>query len=720
MSWPFPVLFLPLLAAVALAENRPAFTRPASVVKSEKIGDKTLVVWCQPDEAAYRKGGGGVLTIQDGGKFDSVVLGEKRDGVWMAGSEMFNRTQEDQSQSPQTNDSGEMIQIAVVYRGKSVTVLRNGEIQAEYEVAEPATFGSASEIIMGWRHFGAGDGSFFAGQIEEARIYDEALDAEALRRLSPGTAGDPAPLAMWTFENGSLADTMGRFAEGRLHGKAEVRDGRLRLGVTGDYFAIKAMPTHYEPTLHFRPAGGSAADTIPFHHDGQYHVFYLRNSEWAHIVSRDLVNWSELPNALKFDAADPAGPDAEACWTGSIVEKDGIFHLFYTGKNMRDPAGDQKVMVATSSDLITWTKQPERTFYADGGIYWSKPVNGPIDQVRYHHQAFRDPAVFWNETAGEWWMLLHAVLADGSAPAMGLYASTDLLTWKPRQPLLTYPMDLSGDCPDIFELGGDWYILNGNYEYTWAPELEGPWSQNFAPYDGGDLRVAKTMTDGKRRLLVGWVGDYAGETDAGEPQWGGHLSMIRELYAPAPGQLGQRPAAEVVAAFSSRAKTLADGPPPAEALSLPRDFMLQATLTDASPDARAEIIFRRPENAASGGYHLRVDFDTREVELGGEHKQFRRICELDPTQPLEVRLFAIGTIIECFINDRHAFTMRAYDYHGPQMMIRAEQGSFLLQNSAVFIQGEPTSDAEKNTESDGRKQGDEESSATSAGENPPS
>ena len=81
---------------------------------------------------------------------------------------------------------------------------------------------------------------------------------------------------------------------------------------------------------------------------------------------------------------------------------------------------------------------------------------------------------------------------------------------------------------------------------------------------------------------------------------------------------------------------------------------------------------------------------------------------------------AIGTIIECFINDRHAFTMRAYDYHGPQMMIRAEQGSFLLQNSAVFIQGEPTSDAAENTETDGRKQGDEESPATSAGENPPS
>jgi sucrose-6-phosphate hydrolase SacC (GH32 family) len=680
-------LLCALLATGAMAQNQPAFHRPPSVAGGAKIGDKTLVVWCQPAADAYRQGGGGVLTIQEGPQFDSIVLGEIKPGAWMAGSEMFHRTQQDQSASPRTDDTGGLVQIAVVYRGNNVTVLRNGDIQADYNIEQPATFGATSEVLMGWRHFGAGEGSFFAGQIEEARLYDRVLGEDAVRELQPGVTGDPAPLAMWTFEDGSTADCMERFGPGRLHGQAEVRDGRLHLGGTGDYFAIKAMPTRYEPTLHFRPEVGSAADTIPFYHHGRFHVFYLRNNEWAHIVSSDLVQWTELPVALKSDTADPEGPDTEGCWTGSIVEKNGLFHLFYTGKNMRDPAGDQKVMVATSRDLITWTKQPERTFYADGKIYWSKPVNGPIDQVRYHHQAFRDPAVVWNAAAGEWWMVLHAILADGSAPAMGLYASPDLMTWTPRPPLLSYPMELSGDCPDLFELDGEWYILNGNYEYTWAPELDGPWSLDFAAYDSGDLRVAKTMSDGRRRLLVGWVGDYAGENDAGQPQWGGHLGMTRELYAPAPGQLGQRPPPEIVAAFSTQVATLPEGAPPDGPLSLPRDFMLDATLTGATPDARAEFVFRRPENATTGGYHLRVDFAAKEVELGGEHKQFRRVCEFDPAQPLRVRLFALGTIVECFINDRYAFTMRAYDYHGPQMRVRAERGSFQFRDSAVFVRG---------------------------------
>ena len=678
-------LLLALLCTVSVSRGQPAFVPP----DPRPIGDKTLVAWCQPDQAAYLEGGGGVLTIQEGSRFDSIVLGEIRTGVWMGGSEGFDRTQREQSALPATNDSVGMVQIAIVYEGTGVRIFHAGELYAEYAMPTAVTYGPQAEFLVGWRHFGAGPGSFFKGQIDEARIYDRALTANQLRALTPGAAGSSAPLAMWTFENGSLADSTGRFADGQLRGQAAIRNGRLHLGGTGDYFTVKPASANFEPTLHFRPAGRAAGDAIPFYHKGRYHIFYLQDNEWAHLVSSNLVTWSQLPMAITIDRSNLTSPDAEAAWTGSIVCKHGDFHLFYTGKNLHDPAGDQKVMVATSRDLITWSRQPERTFYADGEIYWSKPVNGGIDKVPYHHQAFRDPAVFWNEAAGEWWMVLHALLADGAAPAMGLYASADLLKWTPRRPLLSYPMGLSGDCPDIFELGGNWYIVNGNSEYTWAPKPEGPWSQDFAAYDNGDLRVATTMFDGQRRLLVGWVGDNGGDTDAGQPQWGGHLSMTRELYSPAPGQLGQRPVAEVVSVFSSQVAALPAGAPTGEALSLPRDFMLHATLTDASPDARAEVVFRRPDNAASGGYHLRVNFATREVELGGEHKRFRRICDFDPAQPLEVRLFAIGTIIECFIDDRYAFTMRAYDFHGPQLIVRAEQGSFRVQDTAVFVQDGP-------------------------------
>lgn len=102
--------------------------------------------------------------------------------------------------------------------------------------------------------------------------------------------------------------------------------------------------------LHFRPASGVLGDTIPFYWKGEYHVFYLKGQGWGHIVSKELMHWKELPDALK-KAEGGTAPDGEACWTGSIVEHGGIFHLFYTGKNSRDPQGDQKVMHATSLDL---------------------------------------------------------------------------------------------------------------------------------------------------------------------------------------------------------------------------------------------------------------------------------------------------------------------------------------------------------------------------------
>ena len=206
--------------------------------------------------------------------------------------------------------------------------------------------------------------------------------------------------------------------------------------------------------IQFRPENAKAGDVIPFYHKGEYHVFYMRNSNWGHIVSSDLVNWEELPDALT-NGTDSLGPDGEGCWTGSIVENQGLFYLFYTGKNSRDPKGDQKVMLATSKDLVHWSKEPRHTFYADGNIYWNKTMNGQIDdKLIYHHQAFRDPDVFWNNDKKEWWMILHATVADPTAPATGLYTSKDLINWKPSKPLVVYPVttNVSGDCPFIFSI----------------------------------------------------------------------------------------------------------------------------------------------------------------------------------------------------------------------------------------------------------------------------
>ena len=437
-----------------------------------------------------------------------------------------------------------------------------------------------------------------------------------------------------------------------------------------------------KPTLHFRPQDAKAGDVIPFYWKGDYHLFYLKGPDWAHVVSRDLLRWQELPNAL-IKGSDPLGPDWESIWTGSVVEHGGTFYLFYTGKNSNDPLGDQKVMQARSVDLIHWTKHPEYTFYADGKIYWNKTINGAIDDKQiYHHQAFRDPHVVWNGRENRWWLALHAMLADGSAPNVGLYTSRDLTHWTPHAPLVVYPASVSGDCPDLFELNGLWNVNCADYHYMQVRDT-GAIDPPVQPYDCGDLRVAKTMSDGKRRILIGWIGDYKNDSDAGEYEWGGTLSMPRELYADAAGQLYQRPVREVVRLFDRtalREKRVGLN----TRYDLPENYMLTATLFPQSGFGQATLRFRESADRTEG-YSLTVDFQTGEIGIGSRYRTFQRKCGIDPYAPLKIRLFVDGTIAECFVNDAYCFTMRIYDSLGTGVSFRSTAPGLTVKDLVVRV-----------------------------------
>ncbi len=437
-------------------------------------------------------------------------------------------------------------------------------------------------------------------------------------------------------------------------------------------------------TLHFRPENAKAGDVILFYYKGDYHIFYMRDSNWGHLVSKDLVHWDVLPDAIT-KGTDPLGPDGEGCWTGSIVENQGVFYLFYTGKNSNDPKGDQKVMLATSNDLVAWTKHPQHTFYADGNIYWNKTLNGAIDdKMIYHHQAFRDPDVFWNKEKKEWWMLLHTAVPDGSAPAMGLYTSKDIINWKPEAPLLVYPKELSGDCPFIFPSKGKWYLNFADYHYLSADRVEGPYNSPVNAFDCGDLRVPKVMWDGQRYVLIGWILDYDGNVDSGEPSWGGPLCMPRELWTDSLGNQFQRPLKEVLAHFQSLDTRRSGKFVTNQRVNIPEDFMFHTQLKAKNADTKLTIRFPQAKRNDDTGYHLKVDFQTKEIELGSRYKSYKRICDFDPAETMDIRIFLVGNVLECFINDAFAFTMRAYGERDGDLSIVAEGGPVNVSKYEVF------------------------------------
>ena len=519
------------------------------------LRDKTLVVWVNVADLASR--GGSVLTLDCMNRFDGLVFGELREGVWMPGSDGFQRTPRDQSAWPQeTAPPGQTLRLAAVYAGPKVTLYRDDQVVGEATVDQPAAFGPGTSVIFGLRHKAAGrPNCYFAGSIDEARLYPAALTADAVRALRPGQE-DVARLAgWWTFDGGSLADRCGHFPELELHDGAAVRDGKLVLDGQRAY-ALSPAGRRFSSPIHYRPKVGCFADPIPLYMRGAYHVFYLQGDvgwcPWQHIRSTDLLHWEELPTALRSDGAAD-GPDGGHMFTGSAIEHEGRCYLFYTGHNPSNPAGLEVVRLAVSDDAVTWHKQPEVTIAPDGVIYANEP----------HRRDWRDPYVFYNDREHCFWMVVFANDAKTHAGVQGLLTSPDLKTWTPQPPLIGAP---GQECPDIFRIGETWYLIGGDH-YLWAESPRGPWHQpanNIIDRPG--LYAGKRQFDGQRHIWTGWAWDGQPGADGlladtAEGSWGGYQCLPRELVAGEAGQLYCRPVREAVAAFSKTVYTLAEANP---------------------------------------------------------------------------------------------------------------------------------------------------------------
>jgi beta-fructofuranosidase len=112
------------------------------------LRDKTLVAWVAPANVTLRSGS--VLTVDQLGRFDEIVLGELVPGKWMAGSDNGRRTlREQQACAAETADAQTVVQLAIVYRGHEVTIYRNGTQYARYSVPRPQWFPVGAETFMG-------------------------------------------------------------------------------------------------------------------------------------------------------------------------------------------------------------------------------------------------------------------------------------------------------------------------------------------------------------------------------------------------------------------------------------------------------------------------------------------------------------------------------------------------------------------------------------------
>jgi len=215
------------------------------------------------------------------------------------------------------------------------------------------------------------------------------------------------------------------------------------------------------PQFHFTSRRGWNNDSNGMvYYKGEYHLFYQHNPygwpwgnmTWGHAVSRDMIHWTELGDAIHPDHLGTIFSGSavidENNTAGFQTGDEKTIVCFYTSAGGRNPMSEGQPFtqsIAYSNDRgRTWT------------VYEGNPILGHINGGN------RDPKVIWHEPTNQWVMVLY--LDD---KMMGFFTSKDLKSWEFQSKLKCFH-----ECPELFKLPLDakennkkWILYGGSGEY---------------------------------------------------------------------------------------------------------------------------------------------------------------------------------------------------------------------------------------------------------------
>lgn len=266
----------------------------------------------------------------------------------------------------------------------------------------------------------------------------------------------------------------------------------------------------FKPKFHITAKSYLQNSMLTYYKD-KYHIFFLTPTDnenkkasnynsWGHVSSKNLIHWKEEELAIKPDKEY----DKYGCWNGSLIIKDEIPYLFYTGINP-----ETQCLAVGDKDLNKFNK------YEQNPIIQNRPEEINIT-------GFRDPFV-WFDKDCKWKMILGCGIhgSFGTHYAGGgvlIYESDNLYSWHYRGLMFKKSIAEGGfyfETPNYSDLGKMEILMvspNAPVVYWLGHFKNNSFDSKTSAkrLDYGDCFYAASLFNDKKHnriLLTGWISE---------------------------------------------------------------------------------------------------------------------------------------------------------------------------------------------------------------------
>jgi fructan beta-fructosidase len=298
----------------------------------------------------------------------------------------------------------------------------------------------------------------------------------------------------------------------------------------------------WRPAYHFSPPTNWTNDPNGLIFlNGEFNLYYQHNPfenkwghmSWGHAVSKDLVNWKNLPVAIP-----------------EVVNKDTTTWI-YSGSAVLDKNntsgfginGKAPLVAIFTADQPKQKKESQFIAYSnDNGISYKLYAKNPV--IDLNKKDFRDPNVFWYEPTHQW--IMTVALVDEHM--VRIYGSKNLKDWTKLSDFGPAGYTKNGwECPSLLPLTVDndpakikWALFvscggdHGPLMQYYVGDFDGVTFKNINPDDkvltvdyGDAFYAAIAWRDApqNKKILVGWLQNGRPETYP----WKGQMAIPHDL-----------------------------------------------------------------------------------------------------------------------------------------------------------------------------------------------